>query len=515
VRRIGIALLVLVALVATSLVPAAPVTMAQTEGGVPGGPFATNFQVQNLGDAPVEDCQLVVYGADENGDGEADVRFELPFVTSDNPIEVGGSTQVFTPIVENFPEGTFGGVVTCDQPVAAVVNFSNATTRDDRGDAYSAIDTPGTEISLPNALNNYFGSNTSYRIQNVTQESVDVTVDYFYAGSDPTQSGPAVATENYTLIPNQTITVEQANIAQLDENVPYAAQVTATGDVAVIGNIHGEAGTEEELKVYAHQGFPSGSTGTIYAPVILADYFQGFSTSTTIQNLGDEATTITMTYSDGSEAKVFSEGEFVPLSQIEIPANGAAVVLDFLDPDLLSPTNEAERIYGAEIQSNNGQPLIVLVNESTIPRPGESRTSRATSYEGFEQGSTSYVAPVCSRRYYGYNCSIDCQNLGDSNTTVSASFSGIVDTGDGQITDAPSGISSSVSIEPGATGQIYTDVIDSMPIGFNGSAVLTSSEPVACVVNISRNIDIPGTPWDNGATADSDWLQAYNAIATE
>ena len=74
-------------------------------------------------------------------------------------------------------------------------------------------------------------------------------------------------------------------------------------------------------------------------------------------------------------------------------------------------------------------------------------------------------------------------------------------------------------LEPGRNGQIYTDsdqlIADGMQVGFNGSAVLTSNQPIACVVNISRNIDIPGTPWANAFSADADWLQAYNAIPTE
>jgi len=125
-------------------------------------------------------------------------------------------------------------------------------------------------------------------------------------------------------------------------------------------------------------------------------------------------------------------------------------------------------LTGAKIESTNGQPLAVLVNESTDK-------NRAASYSGFTSGSTTVRAPIVMRRYYKYNTSITCQNIGTASATMSISYGGI------------SGTTTSPSIPVNGIHLFYQPADSLLSDGFIGSATITSTQPIVCVVNEDMN----------------------------
>jgi hypothetical protein len=246
--------------------------------------------------------------------------------------------------------------------------------------------------------------------------------------------------------------------------------VIGSSPLAVTVSIYGQVGTAVANQLYAFSGFANGAT-TIYAPVIMRNYY-GYNTATTIQNIGGSAANVRLTYSNGT------------VKTNTIQPNSSWVVLDFLEPTL-----NANVLYGSKIESLNSQPLIVTVNEST---PG---TNRASTYEGMSAGAKSLVAPIVMKRYYKYNSSMTCQNIGAAATNVRISYSGT----------AVSNKTVLTNLAPGKSGLIYQPAEAGLANGYIGSATVSADQNIVCVVNQDQN-EAPD------ASIAKDQLYAYDAI---
>jgi len=430
------------------LVIALSVTAAvSADSPAPGGPFATAFRVQNLGGSAAN-CTYQFF----------DSAGSAAYTSSTEVVQPGDSLFVYTPSLGSLGAGTYSGVVSCDQPVAAVVNFSDA----DSGASHSGVTTPGTTWYAPGIYDNYFSYYSNIIVQNATAGTVNITVEIFEPGN-----AVAVKTQTANNVPaNASASFEQEAAAELADNVAYSAKITATGNVAPIVNIYGEGGGVDN-QLYSYNAFSSGST-TAYAPVIMNAFF-GYNTALAVQNIGGSSTAVTVTYGTGQ------------VQTMNVAAGSAA--------SLYTPASgvPAGSLTGAKVESS-GQPIVVLVNESNA-------FNRAASYSGFASGSDEVRAPIVLKRYFDYNSSVTCQNVGGSATTMTLLYAG-----NGTPTVSP-------SIAAGATHLFYQPSDTQISDGFIGSATITSSGavPIVCVVNQDFN----EPPLD---TTIQDQLYAYNGI---
>lgn len=415
----------------------------------PGGPFNSAFRVQNL-EATQAQCSYVFYAADGT-----DTYTSTP--TAVNP---GDSLYVYVPDL-TLASGSYSAVVNCDRKIAAVTNFSDA----DSGASHAGVDAPGTTWYAPGIYDNYYGFYSDIVVQNASTGTVDITVDIFAPGS-----ATPVHTQTATNVPaNASANFVQEGLTQLSNNVAYSARITGTGNVAPIVNIYGLGAVANQL--YSYNPFKAGST-TAYAPVIMNDYY-GYDTALVIQNIGASTADVTVEYTDGTSVDYM------------IAQNSAESI--YTPGTSLAAGNT---LYGATVTSNNGQDLVVLVNESN-------GYNRAASYTGFASGSMEVSIPIVEKRYYGYNSSVTCQNVGGSATTMTIEYAGIVAT------------TTSPSIAVGGTHLFYqpTDpALATVPPNYISSATITAGQPVVCVVNQ----DINEGP---GATTVMDQLYSFEGIA--
>lgn len=429
--------------VAIALLLALPIVAI---AATPGGPFSSAFRVQNLSTS-VANCVYTFY----NASGAA------VYSSASSTINPGDSLYVFTPSVSGLPNGEYSGVVSCDQQVAAVVNWSDPNS----GASFEGVDSADTATTLyaPGIYDNYYNYYSNIYVQNSSSSPINVTVQIFAPGS----SSP-VATQTFNnLAANASRLFEQEGLAQLNQNVAYSAKIVATGNVAAIVNIYGRAVADNQL--YSYNAFKAGSTKA-YAPVLMSNYF-GYNTSLNIQNLGASSTPYTVTYGTG----VVRTGTIAANSSVSLytPNNGVP----------------AGTLTSATIQSG-GQPIVVLVNESNV-------YNRAASYTGFSTGNTKSRAPIVMKAYFNFNTSVTCQNLGASATTMTIDYA-----------NTP-GTTSSPSIQPGKTHLFYQPSDSNMLNGIT-SATITSGQPIACIVNEDTN-----TPPLSTTVIDN--LYAYEGIA--
>jgi hypothetical protein len=421
------------------------------ESPAPGGPFNTAFRVQNL-EGTVATCSYSFYDSLGNVAKTSDPTTVAP----------GDSLFVYVPLVEGLGPGEYSAVVSCDRKVAGVVNFSDPTS----GASHAGIADPGTVWYAPGIYDNYYNFYSNIYVQNASSSPINITVDIFEPGN-----ATPVYTQTETNVPmNASVSFEQEGIAQLQTNQFYSARISGTGDIAPIVNIYGRGPAEHQL--YSYNPFKSGST-VAYAPIIMNKYY-GYDSALVIQNMGDIAAQVKVTYTTGLETTHTiqpgaAESLYTPLQGL--PAGNV--------------------LYGATVESTNGQPIVAMVNQSNA-------YMRAATYTGFASGSNEVRAPIVLKSYYTFDSSVVCQNIGNSATTMTIAYAG---PGVGSPTTSP-------SIAPGQVHQFYQPMDPSLAnVGPNwiGSATITSSQPIVCVVN--QDV-IPAY-----ATRVQDDLYSYEGIA--
>jgi hypothetical protein len=435
--------------------------VVSADAPAPGGPFNTAFRVQNLSDQEAH-CVYSFY----NASGTA------VFSSASESIAVGDSLYVYTPDLTGLDDGEYSGVVSCDVEVAAVANFSDP----DSGASYSGVGQAevGDTWYAPGVYNNYYNFYSNLYVQNASSGLVDITVEIYEPGN-PT----AVATQNEDGVPaNASVSFEQENLSGLVTNQTYSAKVTAVeagtsnpADVAAIVNIYGRSGANNQL--YSYNPFVEGSM-TAYAPVIMANYF-GYNTALVVQNMGGSEANVKVTYTVPGMADVVKNHSI---------SSGAAASLYTPAQGLGSVAN---KLMAAKVESS--QPVAVIVNESTPT------TNRAASYSGFAAGSQTVSAPIVMKRYYGYNTSVTCQNIGGGpSTNLSIAYAGY------------SGTTDYSDVGDGESVLLYQPTDSIIPDGHIGSATITSSAAdIVCVVNEDQN-EAP----QSGQVFDQ--LYAYNGI---
>lgn len=425
-----IIILVLVSVSSMAATSQAPTETVSSSVPGPSGTFGSAFTIQNMSTS-IATCSFQFIN----------VSGTTVYTSATFTIAVGGSNFTYVPNIAALASGQYSGVVSCDQQVSAIVNTGSANS----GGSYGGVASTGAIWYAPNAYNNYYNFNTNFVVQNATSSPVNVTVEIINA------SGAVVATQTRNNVPALAYyNFEQAGLAGLNTNVPYSAKITGTGALAVESNIYGQGAAVNQL--YSYVPFTSGST-VAYAPVIMNNYY-GYLTALTVQNIGAASANVTVTYGTGQV-------------QNQSIAKDSSYV--FYTPNAGLPNGT---LTSAKIVST--QNIVALVNE-------QNSYGRAASYTAFASGSTKVSVPIVMKRYYNYNTSITCQNVGVSSTNMTILYSNA----------ATATLS---SIPTNGTALFYQPNEAGLPNGFNGSATITSSsQPIVCVTNEDQNEGTLGT----------------------
>ena len=410
---------------------------------VPGGPFASSLQIQNLGAVTANVTIQYINAAG------------VAVHSTSHTIASGDVLSVYVPAEAALASGEYSVVVSSDQEVAAVTNFSDT----DSGAAYSGTSTGAMSWGFPGVYDNYYGYYSEIYAQNVAATAQDITLQVFAPGNatpvytNTKSSVPAYASVSWSL----------KNLSQLSSNVSYSATVTAAGQIVAIGNTYGSGSTAAQL--YSYNGFSSGAT-TFYVPALYKAYY-GWNAAMSIQNVSSTAASVTVTYSGG-----FTKG-------YTIQPNSAVAI--YVPAEAGLPNG----LMSATITSD--QDVAVSVNISN-------NANRASTYNGVDNATTTVFAPNVMKRYYKYSSAITCQNLGSVAATVTISYAG-----------EPGATETSAPIAPQASVEFYLPSKAAVPNGYNGSATITSAQPITCVINSNM---------DEGAeaTQSMDQLFSYNGV---
>lgn len=419
------------------------VSTASADSNVPGGHFASSITVQNLGDS--EANVTIKYVTADGSEG----------ALSSHKIPVNDVLFIYVPNNSELAAGEYSIVISSDQPVAAVSNFAD----EDSGASYSGIEAGATSWFFPAVYDNYYTYYSEVIAQNVTESPQLVTLKVFAPGS----STP-VYTSSQTVADSASYSFNLQGLTELSTNIVYSAELSAPGAIVGISNIWGSGETAPQL--YSYNGFSSGAK-TFYVPSAAKNYY-GWNASVNIQNVSTSTAHVTVTYSTGYS------------STYDIPAKSGKAI--YVPGETALPNG----LHSVKVESD--QDVVVTLNQSN-------NYNRAATYNGASIGTTEVALPNVMKKYYKYSSSISCQNIGSAETTMTVQFANV-----------PAATKTSPSIAPGAGWLIYLPNEVALPIGFNASAVVTSSgQPIICIAN-SNMEDAPES------TQNRDELKIYNGF---
>jgi hypothetical protein len=419
-----------------------PTTSVNAQSDIPGGPFDSSISIQNISN---EGADVVMYFYDS--DGVIQLQSDPIYIEVNNSITIYSSQQ-------NLPHGEYSVVISSSQPVTAMSTLGDS----DSIAAYSASDEGYTSWFIPSLYDDYYTYYSEIYAQNTSGAPVNITLDIFRPGNSiPIKTFTETAVPSYA-----SVHFGQIGLDELNKNVPYSGKITAEGNVAVITNIYGSGSTSQQL--YSLNGFQNGAN-VYYTPVICNNYYN-WNSAITIQNVDETVANVTVTYNNtySKDYQVLPNS----LALIYIPNE------TYLPRGLLSAQITSDKL------------IAVTVNQSN-------NYNRASTYNGITSASDTVNAPLVMKKYNNFSSSVTCQNLGDSPTAITATFSNGF-------------IKESGSIAPGNNWLIYMPNETEIPDGFDGGVHLVSSngQPIACIIN--SNMEFP--PYN---TMMMDQMHSYNA----
>ncbi|MFZ6027659.1 MAG: hypothetical protein ACOYYS_08090 [Chloroflexota bacterium] len=342
--------------------------------------YTSGIQVQNL-EASEANVTLTYYAQDGT--------------VAANPsdtIAASGSKTYF-PI--HASDGFNGSVViSSDKQVASVVNIlgNNGAA----AASYVGTGTGSTTVLIPLLMKGNAGYNTWFNVQNTGSADAAVSVAY----SDGTNVGPV------TIKAGASHTFDQAT--ETHSAAVFSAVVTSDQPVAA-------AVIEESSAVmFAYSGFAAGVTNPVM-PLINANN-GGYITGVQIQNAGDAATNVTVSYTPAGAGTACTETR-------SIPAKGSvtfalAAFANDNEPTVENCVGLARFVGSAAVTTNSGsQPLVAIINQLLPGRNGEAYGSFNASVAG-----TTVVMPLIMDDNGGYFTGFNVQNVGSAATTVNCTF---------------------------------------------------------------------------------------------
>ena len=389
--------------------------------------------------------------------GTTTANVTLNFVRSDGTMALspgltytvagGASDTKYVPNIAGLADGRYSVVIDSDQNVVAIANL--ASDSPSTSTAYNGIAQAdvGRTFNIPSVYRNYFGFTSNIVVQNAGTSTATVTVTYKRAGS-------ADVTETRTIPANASVTFDQAATAGLADGFIGSAVVTSDQDVAAIFLV--SASTQLSSARGARSGAPS-----VYLPVIYNNYFS-YNTNVLVQNVDTSATTVTITY--------YEAGQAVAAQNATIQPGASATFFQFDTGQAASPVRNGFS-GSAVVTSNDNKNIIAVAN---VQHPGQGYLE---AYNGFASSTatTRVSCPAILNNYFNYNTSLTIQNVGTAATNLTIQYIG--SNGQAVATVNVSGLGAN-------SGVVRYTPNESLPAGFNGAAVITSSgSPVIAVVN--------------------------------
>jgi hypothetical protein len=289
-----------------------------------------------------------------------------------------------------FPRTGCTLVITSNQRLAAVVNLVSSDFR--AGGSYRYESTGANIVYLPLLNKNNSGFNTWFTVQNLGAGVANIQVRY----SDGTEAAASLAKDKaHTFYQAQENHTQQV----------FAGTVTSDQPVFVF------AIQESANIIFSYAGFASGATNPVF-PLINVNN-AGYVTGLQIQNIGEQATTVEISYTPSVAGTPCKETQTI----------GAGLATTFALAAFENGANSdcaAKQTFvgSAQVTSNSAnQPLAGIGNQLL---PG----INGAAYRALDplQATHTVVMPLIMDRNSGFFTGFSLQNVGSESATVQCTF---------------------------------------------------------------------------------------------
>ncbi len=295
--------------------------------------YAVGVQIKNLDTTPAQNAVMTYY----NQDGSVEATFPIP------TIPASGSFTMAT--LQGVDPGFNGSaVISSENQLGAIANvFGNGTM----GASYTAFSGGDDTASLPLILKNHYGFTTWFNVQNTGTGDANVTVTY----SDGT-------TQTATVEPGAAKTFDQATVNLPDPagNAGFVGSATVQSNGSIVATLMEQGPTT----LLGYDGFQGSSASTNPVMPLVNTNNYGYQTGIQIQNTGNTATSVTVSYKASLAGTNCTETQ-------SVPANGSATfALAAFDTTVAGETcaNDVTFVGSGQVTTNStNQPLVAIVNQ--------------------------------------------------------------------------------------------------------------------------------------------------------
>lgn len=439
----------------------AAVSLAAAQVGIPGTGWTTGMQFQNV------------------GNGSAAVRLYL-YTPQGNTIDCGeknappGGSVNYLIEANCLLSGVFGGsaVVESNQPLQGIVHINNAGVGQ-AGGIYNGttVDEAANTLLFPLMKHNHSGRTTSFHIQNAGGSPINVTAAFRVNG--------IAYNKTFNGVPSGAMVV----VSPADAGVPagngQVGSLTVTGNGPMAGtSLEHQHAAAVAQNLQATKAFTASDyDNKVYCPLFRnAHTGARLTTGAQVQNVGNSAQTVTLTYTprDG--------GNTVTRTANVQPGASAT----FYAPQIGIPAGSV----GSVTISGQGN-IVAVVNDEGTDRG----LQRTTTYACFpaHKATNRVVLPLYKEYWMGNMSGIQIQNVSGNGTAANVRITYIATNNSNRVTLAPGaavaaggsvtffGISDRIS-PPGFS------VVSGNPAAMDssfGSVIIESNTPIVAVANES------------------------------
>lgn len=302
---------------------------------------------------------------------------------------------------------------------------------------------------------------SSIAIRNLTGDAGSINITFIDLNGNVVGS-PVDAPIN----PNETLSFYQSTMP-VANGFNGSVVVSSDVEIAAMSNLVRINSKGQSESRAAYSGFSIGSMN-VYLPALFKSYY-GINTFFYIQNTGNEATKVEITYSDGTSKTIDS-----------IEPRQSVVI------DQASETHTMA-LFSGMLTSDDAPIAVTVVEES----------QSLFSYTGFGAGSENPLMPLINENNYGVFTGAQIMNTGDQDTEVTVIYTPSM---------AGTACFETRTIEAESAVTFAQDVFYNRPSGdvetdcvhgetFIGSAMVatnTSKQPLVVVVNQLNSKDVKG-----------------------
>ena len=351
--------------------------------------------------------------------------------------------------------------LTSDRNGAAIVNLMASDFSG--GATYVSRSQGATQLFLPLLSKSSSGNSaTWYSLQNTG--AVDTAVQITYS-------------DGFTA----TATIKPGSARTFYQNQEQHSRLTFAGTITSTQPLVAAVAQEVDHIIFAYTGFTTNGAVNLLFPLINFSG-AGYLTGIQIQNTGNQATDVTLSYIPSIAGSGCTETRTI------VAGASATFALRAFGPNQNDPADncaDGSRFIGsAQVTGNSAnQPLVGIANQLLPGRNGEAYAAFVAA-----EATAKVVMPLIMDRNGGFFTGFSVMNVGAITTTITCTFSNTTYTA--QATLAP--------------GQALTDIqANKIAERYIGSGTCTASEENARIVAIVNQL---------GANVNADQLLVYEGI---